>query len=153
MQGFAGLSLFSVLLLMGLGLAIIFGQMGVINMAHGEFMTIGAYTIYLFSSLTETYRAGSCPTTSRSPSRGLLHSPSLRLARRVGADPASVQAAARHAAGHLGPVAGHAADVPFDLRRQGSEPDAARLADGLVGAGRGLDIPINGMFVMASRCW
>jgi urea transport system permease protein len=44
MQGFAGLSLFSVLLLMALGLAIIFGQMGVINMAHGEFMTIGAYT-------------------------------------------------------------------------------------------------------------
>ena len=55
MQGFAGLSLFSVLLLMGLGLAIIFGQMGVINMAHGEFMTIGAYTIFLFSSLTENY--------------------------------------------------------------------------------------------------
>lgn len=55
MQGFAGLSLFSVLLLMGLGLAIIFGQMGVINMAHGEFMTIGAYTIYLFSRLCEIY--------------------------------------------------------------------------------------------------
>ncbi|MBU1395885.1 MAG: urea ABC transporter permease subunit UrtB, partial [Gammaproteobacteria bacterium] len=55
MQGFAGLSLFSVLLLMGLGLAIIFGQMGVINMAHGEFMTIGAYTIYLASTLTERY--------------------------------------------------------------------------------------------------
>src|SRR5438128_8610272 len=54
MQGFAGLSLFSVLLLMGLGLAIIFGQMGVINMAHGEFMTIGAYTIYMFSSFAET---------------------------------------------------------------------------------------------------
>ncbi|MCQ9375769.1 urea ABC transporter permease subunit UrtB [Methyloversatilis sp. XJ19-13] len=58
MQGFAGLSLFSVLLLMGLGLAIIFGQMGVINMAHGEFMTIGAYTIYMFSSLTETFLPG-----------------------------------------------------------------------------------------------
>jgi len=55
MQGFAGLSLFAVLLLMGLGLAIIFGQMGVINMAHGEFMTIGAYTIYLGSQLTEHY--------------------------------------------------------------------------------------------------
>ncbi len=55
MQGFAGLSLFSVLLLMGLGLAIIFGQMGVINMAHGEFMTIGAYTIYLASTLAERY--------------------------------------------------------------------------------------------------
>ena len=55
MQGFAGLSLFSVLLLMGLGLAVIFGQMGVINMAHGEFMTIGAYTIYLMSTLTERF--------------------------------------------------------------------------------------------------
>jgi len=55
MQGFAGLSLFSVLLLMALGLAIIFGQMGVINMAHGEFMTIGAYTIYVISKVTEQY--------------------------------------------------------------------------------------------------
>ena len=55
MQGFAGLSLFAVLLLMGLGLAIIFGQMGVINMAHGEFMTIGAYTIYLGSTLAQKY--------------------------------------------------------------------------------------------------
>ncbi|GAA5178959.1 urea ABC transporter permease subunit UrtB [Niveibacterium umoris] len=55
MQGFAGLSLFAVLLLMGLGLAIIFGQMGVINMAHGEFMTLGAYTIFLFSSLSESF--------------------------------------------------------------------------------------------------
>ena len=55
MQGFAGISLFSVLLLMALGLAIIFGQMGVINMAHGEFMAAGAYTTYLISTLTETY--------------------------------------------------------------------------------------------------
>ena len=55
MQGFAGLSLFAVLLLMGLGLAIIFGQMGVINMAHGEFMTIGAYTVYLGSHLASRY--------------------------------------------------------------------------------------------------
>lgn len=54
MQGFSGLSLFSVLLLMGLGLALIFGQMGVINMAHGEFMALGAYTVYLCSSLTES---------------------------------------------------------------------------------------------------
>ena len=55
MQGFAGISLFSVLLLMALGLAIIFGQMGVINMAHGEFMAVGAYTTYFLSYLTETY--------------------------------------------------------------------------------------------------
>ena len=58
MQGFAGLSLFAVLLLMGLGLAIIFGQMGVINMAHGEFMTIGAYTVYLGSTLAEAISPG-----------------------------------------------------------------------------------------------
>lgn len=47
MQGFAGLILFSVFLLMGLGLAIIFGQLGVINMAHGEFMMIGMYLTYV----------------------------------------------------------------------------------------------------------
>ena len=51
MQGFSGLSLFSVLLLMALGLAIIFGQMGVINMAHGEFMTVGAYTTVFLSKM------------------------------------------------------------------------------------------------------
>jgi urea transport system permease protein len=53
MQAFNGLSTFSVLLLMALGLAIIFGQMGVINMAHGEFLTIGAYTTYLLSQVAE----------------------------------------------------------------------------------------------------
>ncbi|HMU65531.1 MAG TPA: urea ABC transporter permease subunit UrtB [Cellvibrionaceae bacterium] len=55
MQGFAGLSLFSVFVLMALGLAIIFGQMGVINMAHGEFMILGAYITYLVSSLFSNY--------------------------------------------------------------------------------------------------
>ena len=55
MQGFSGLSLFCVFLLMALGLAIIFGQMQVINMAHGEFLTIGAYTTYMLSTLAEHY--------------------------------------------------------------------------------------------------
>src|SRR6266700_2622114 len=55
MQGFAGLILFSVFVLMALGLAIIFGQMGVINMAHGEFMILGAYMTFLTSHLCETY--------------------------------------------------------------------------------------------------
>src|ERR1700736_4415205 len=50
MQGFAGLILFSVYLLMALGLAIIFGQMGVINMAHGEFMILGAYVTWMTSN-------------------------------------------------------------------------------------------------------
>ena len=43
---FQGLSLGSVLILVALGLAIIFGQMGVINMAHGELMMIGAYATF-----------------------------------------------------------------------------------------------------------
>ena len=55
MQGFNGLSLFCVLLLMALGLAIIFGQMGVINMAHGEFMTVGAYTTFVASHVASNY--------------------------------------------------------------------------------------------------
>ncbi|MEH3119799.1 MAG: urea ABC transporter permease subunit UrtB [Methylorubrum populi] len=55
MQGFAGLILFSVYVLMALGLAIIFGQMGVINMAHGEFMILGAYVTYLCSSVFQTH--------------------------------------------------------------------------------------------------
>ena len=55
MQGFAGLILFSVFLLMALGLAIIFGQMGVINMAHGEFMILGAYMTFLCSHVFQTY--------------------------------------------------------------------------------------------------
>ena len=58
MQGFAGLILFSVYLLMALGLAIIFGQMGVINMAHGEFMILGAYMTYFCSHLFASYLPG-----------------------------------------------------------------------------------------------
>ena len=58
MQGFAGLILFSVFVLMALGLAIIFGQMGVINMAHGEFMILGAYVTYLVSNLFAAYMPG-----------------------------------------------------------------------------------------------
>src|ERR1700744_4443537 len=55
MQGFAGLILFSVYVLMALGLAIIFGQMGVINMAHGEFMILGAYVTGMTSNAFQTY--------------------------------------------------------------------------------------------------
>ena len=58
MQGFAGLILFSVFVLMALGLAIIFGQMGVINMAHGEFMILGAYVTFLTSRAFTTYMPG-----------------------------------------------------------------------------------------------
>ena len=45
------LTLISILMLVALGLAIIFGLMNVINLAHGEFVTIGAYTLALVQSL------------------------------------------------------------------------------------------------------
>jgi urea transport system permease protein len=48
---FAGLSLGSILLLVALGLAITYGLMGVINMAHGELMMIGAYTTCVVQNL------------------------------------------------------------------------------------------------------
>jgi len=48
---FFGISLGSVLLLAAIGLAITFGVMGVINMAHGELMMIGAYTTYVVQLL------------------------------------------------------------------------------------------------------
>jgi urea transport system permease protein len=52
---FSGLSIGSVLLLSALGLAIVFGLMGVINMAHGELMMLGAYTTVLVqASLKDT---------------------------------------------------------------------------------------------------
>ncbi len=46
LQLFNGLSLSSILLLIALGLALSFGLMNVINLAHGEFIMIGAYTVY-----------------------------------------------------------------------------------------------------------
>lgn len=48
---FAGVSLGSILLLAALGLAIIYGLIGVINMAHGEFLMIGAYATYFVQDL------------------------------------------------------------------------------------------------------
>src|SRR3546814_8252515 len=44
---FTGLSIGSILLLAALGLSLTFGQMGVINMAHGEFIMAGSYTAYV----------------------------------------------------------------------------------------------------------
>lgn len=48
---FRGLSAGSVLLVVALGLAITFGLMGVINMAHGEMMAVGAYTTYMVQNI------------------------------------------------------------------------------------------------------
>jgi urea transport system permease protein len=55
---FTGLSLGSILLLVALGLAITYGLMGVINMAHGELMMIGAYAAYVVQNLFKAYAPG-----------------------------------------------------------------------------------------------
>ena len=52
---FSGISLGSILLLVALGLAITYGLMGVINMAHGELMMIGAYATYVVQGLFQRY--------------------------------------------------------------------------------------------------
>ena len=53
-----GLSLGSVLLLAAIGLAITFGVMGIINMAHGEMVMLGAYTTYVVQSVIRTAAPG-----------------------------------------------------------------------------------------------
>lgn len=58
LQLFNGLSLGSILLMVSLGLAFAFGLMGVINMAHGEFIMIGAYVAYVFQSTLAAYLGG-----------------------------------------------------------------------------------------------
>jgi urea transport system permease protein len=55
---FSGISLGSILLLAALGLAIIYGLMGVINMAHGELIMIGAYATYVVQDLFRRYAPG-----------------------------------------------------------------------------------------------
>ncbi len=52
---FSGISLGSILLLVALGLAITYGLMGVINMAHGELMMIGAYATYVVQGVFQKY--------------------------------------------------------------------------------------------------
>ena len=55
---FSGVSLGSILLLAALGLAITYGLMGVINMAHGELIMIGAYATYVVQNLFRSYAPG-----------------------------------------------------------------------------------------------
>jgi len=55
---FSGISLGSILLLAALGLAITYGLMGVINMAHGELIMIGAYATYVVQNLFRAYLPG-----------------------------------------------------------------------------------------------
>ena len=59
---FNGLSLASILLIMSLGLAITFGLMGIINMAHGEMLMLGSYTAYVLQEFFATHFSGHADT-------------------------------------------------------------------------------------------
>ena len=150
MQGFAGLSLFSVLLLMGLGLAIIFGQMGVINMAHGEFMTIGAYTIFLASSLVE---AKFPQLMSLYFVPAILAAFVLAFAFGWLAEWALVRHLYRRPLDTLLATWGLSLGMQQTFRSVfGAKEVSPTLPEWLLGSwqvSEGLDIPINGMFVMA----
>ncbi len=150
MQGFAGLSLFSVLLLMGLGLAVIFGQMGVINMAHGEFMTIGAYTIYMFSQIADNYWHGFAPAYFP-----LAICAAFVLAFAAGwlAEWALIRHLYRRPLDTLLATWGLSLGMQQVFRSVfGPKEVSPTLPDWLMGSWSpkpGLDIPINGLFVMS----
>lgn len=150
MQGFAGLSLFSVLLLMGLGLAIIFGQMGVINMAHGEFMTIGAYTIYLFSHLAESHAPGLVQAYFPV---AIVVAFGLAFIVGWGVEWAVIRHLYRRPLDTLLATWGLSLAMQQIFRSTfGAKEVSPTLPDWLMGSwapSEGLDIPINGLFVMA----
>ncbi|MBX6392859.1 MAG: urea ABC transporter permease subunit UrtB, partial [Burkholderiales bacterium] len=138
------------LLLMALGLAIIFGQMGVINMAHGEFLTIGAYTTYVFSSLTTEYFPAFTPYYFFFAIAG-----AFAIAFAVGY--VVEWAMIRHL--YKRPLDTLLATWGLSLAMQqlfrsifGAKEVSATLPDWLMGSwqpAESIDIPINGLFVMA----
>jgi urea transport system permease protein len=150
MQGCAGLSLFSVLLLMGLGLAVIFGQMGVINMAHGEFMAIGAYTVYLVSVVVET--AAPALMSAYFPVAIAL---AFGIAFAAGwlAEWALIRHLYRRPLDTLLATWGLSLALQQTFRSViGPKEVSPTLPDWLMGSwspAEGLDIPINGLFVLA----
>src|SRR6201990_418079 len=149
-QRFAGLRLFSLYLLMALGLAIIFGQMGVINMAHGEFMILGAYVTWMTSNGFQQYLPSLFPgyffvaMTLAFIASGLLGMlVEWALIRHLYKRPLDTMLATWG----LSLILQQAYRSIFGAREVGVE-----LPDWMMGSWQATDaiqIPINGMFVMA----
>ena len=128
-----GLSTGSILLLSALGLAITFGLMRVINMAHGEMLMLGAYATYVDPerSSTSTCRRTSRGTCSpRSPWRWSTTMAVGALPRAHG-HPVPLRPPARDAPRHVRPQPAPHPDGAHDLRRAergGREPTAGSRA-------------------------
>ena len=118
------------LLLIALGLTFTFGQMGVINMAHGEFIMAGAYATYMLQGV-----AGTNAVPVALPVAFVVAGLMGLLLERV-ADPALLRPAARHAAADLGREPHPAAGGPRHLRRAERPGDLAGLAERQRRAGR-----------------
>ena len=122
---FAGISLGSILLLAALGLAITYGLMGVINMAHGELIMIGAYTTYVVQNLFRGTPALSTGTCVAAVPASFLVAGAGRHGARAHGDPLALRPAARDAARHLGHQPDADPGGAHDLRRAeraGGEP-------------------------------
>lgn len=149
MQAFNGISVFCVLLLMALGLAIIFGQMGVINMAHGEFMTLGAYMTYLCSTLTTTYVPALMPYYF---AVAILSAFVMAFAFGYVAERLLIQYLYKRPLDTLLATWGLSLGMQQAFRSIfGAREVSATLPDWLMGSVKptpNIDIPINGLFVM-----
>ncbi len=113
---FTSISLGSILLLAALGLAITYGLMGVINLAHGELIMVGAYTTYavqnLFknTSLFDWYLLAAVPAS-------FIVAAAVGDAARTGGDPLAVWPPAGDAARDLGHQPDADPDGAHDFRR------------------------------------
>ena len=141
---FRGLSLGSILLLMALGLAIVFGLMGVINMAHGELMMLGAYATFIIQGVFISYlppyyfwllfRAGASRRFSGFGPDGLSHGDFHH--------PLSLRPAAGDAADHLGDQPDSPASRPPGVRRAERGREIPRMAERWVSSDGRRPVPL-----------
>ena len=123
----------STLAVLALGLAVIFGLLGVLNIAHGEFVMIGAYCAYVDASgrLALSRRRAVDACGLRRPRRG----------GRVDHDPSALPPAVRHAGGDLGLEPAAAQDRRSDLRPRLSQREHSVAGHGQVPRHRISDLP------------
>ena len=135
---YQGISLGSILLLAAIGLAITFGVMGVINMAHGEMIMLGAYSAFVVQELFRAFLPGAwfdLLSGRRGPGRVPVAG-AVRRRRRARPDPLPLRPAAGDPARDLGPEPDPAADRAHDLRRAEPGGRQPELDDGRLRAGR-----------------
>ena len=122
-----GLSLGSVLLLAAIGLAITFGVMGVINMAHGEMVMLGAYTTFVVQEVIRAHNPALFDySLAIAIPLAFLVAGVRRHPDRAQHHPLPLRPAAGDAARHLGPVADPAAGGAHRLRPDQQARSATR---------------------------